>query len=235
MKAMAIRLLSVLPMLALVAACSDEAAPPAQARTEAAVSVPADLPRGSGFDFYVLALSWSPAYCRIEGADANRQQCAEGRDFGFVVHGLWPQFEAGYPEFCPARDPDRVPSDLGRTYSDIVPSMGLIGHQWRKHGSCSGLSQKDYFRVLRAARERVTVPSDFTLGNLPVEIGAREAEAAFIATNPGLAGDGIAIACGRGMLREVRICMTPSLEFRACGEVDRGGCRIDNLEVPEPG
>jgi len=235
MKAKAIRLLSVLPMLALVAACSGEAAPEAQAGAKATVPVAADLPLGTGFDFYVLALSWSPAYCRIEGAEANRQQCAEGRDFGFIVHGLWPQFEAGYPEFCPARDPDRVPSDLGRNYSDIVPSLGLIGHQWRKHGSCSGLSQRDYFKVLRAARERVTVPADFASANLPAQIDALDAEAAFIATNPGLTGDGIAIACGRGMLREVRICMTPSLEFRTCGEVDRGGCRIDNLEVPEPG
>lgn len=235
MKAIAFRLLSVLPMLAFMAACADEAAPQAQARTEAAASVAADVPLGRGFDFYVLALSWSPAYCRIKGADANRKQCAEGRDLGFIVHGLWPQFEAGYPEFCPTRDPDRVPSQLGLSYSDIVPTMGLIGHQWRKHGSCSGLSQTDYFHVLRAASERVTVPSRFASGNLPAQIDALDAEAAFITANPGLAGDGIAIACERGMLREVRICMTPSLTFRACGEVDRGGCRLDNLEVPEPG
>ena len=83
--------------------------------------------RGKGFDFYVLALSWSPAYCQIEGSNANRKQCAEDRDLGFVVHGLWPQFETGYPEFCPTRQPDRVPADLGGDYLDIVPSMGLIG------------------------------------------------------------------------------------------------------------
>ena len=233
-RAIAIRLLAALPMLVVLAACTDDGTPQAQARTAEAVSAPADLPLGTGFDFYVLALSWSPAYCEIEGDNANRQQCAEDRDLGFVVHGLWPQLDKGYPEFCPTRQPERVPAALGRDYIDIVPSMGLIGHQWRKHGSCSGLSQKDYFRVLRAARQQITIPPAFASEKLPAQIDALEAEEAFISANPGMQGDGIAISCERGMLREVRICMTPSLKFRACGEIDRGGCKIDNLEVPEP-
>jgi len=233
-KAKLLRLLMALPVLVVVAACSDAAAPPVHAETTASASTTGDLPLGSGFDFYVLALSWSPAYCLAEGDRANRQQCAEDRDLGFVVHGLWPQFESGYPEFCPSREPDRVPSGLGRDVIDIVPTMGLIGHQWRKHGSCSGLSQRDYFKVLRAARERVTVPKAFAPENLPAEIDALEAEDAFTAANPGMKRTGIAISCQRGLLREVRICMTPSLEFRSCGEVDRAGCTIDDLDVPEP-
>ncbi|MCB1968558.1 MAG: ribonuclease, partial [Candidatus Accumulibacter sp.] len=95
-----LRILLALPVLALAAACSDQGAPPARAGTEAAVAGTTSVPLGSGFDFYVLALSWSPAYCLIEGDRANKQQCAEERDLGFVVHGLWPQFESGYPEFC---------------------------------------------------------------------------------------------------------------------------------------
>ena len=230
------RLAAVLAMLTIVAACSDDGAPQAQAWTASpATAIVSDLPLGEGFDFYVLALSWSPAYCQAEGAGANQTQCASGRDLGFVVHGLWPQFESGYPEFCPTRQPDRVPSSLGGDYTDIVPSMGLIGHQWRKHGSCSGLSQKDYFQTLRAALDRITVPAAFAPGKLPAKVGAIEAEEAFTAANPGLKRDGIAIKCDRGLLREVRICLTPSLEFRACREVDRAGCKIDNLNVPAPG
>lgn len=229
------RLLTALAVLAVVVGCSDNGPPAAQAESVDGASVAADLPLGTGFDFYVLALSWSPAYCQIEGANANTQQCGKDRDFGFVVHGLWPQFESGYPEFCTTRQPDRVPADLGGDYLDIVPFMGLIGHQWRKHGSCSGLSQKEYFRVLRAAHARIQVPEAFAPENLPAKIDAMEAEEAFIAANPGMARDGIAVACRGGMLREVRICLTPTLGFRDCTEVDRNGCRIDNLEVPEPG
>lgn len=224
-----------MPVLALTAACADESTPPAHAETHQATSGSHDVPLGFGFDFYVLALSWSPAYCLVEGERANQQQCAEDRDLGFVVHGLWPQYENGYPEFCPSRQPDRVPSQLGRNYLDIVPSMGLIGHQWRKHGSCSGLSQADYLKVLRVARERVKVPKVFALDQLPARIDAFEAENAFIAANPGMTRDGIAVQCQRGLLREVRICMTPSLDYRSCGEIDRSGCKIKNLNVPEPG
>lgn len=230
-----LRILLALPVLVFAAACSDQGAPPARAGTGEAVAGTTGVPLGSGFDFYVLALSWSPAYCLVEGDRANPQQCAEDRDLGFVVHGLWPQFESGYPEFCPNREPDRVPASLGRAYLDVVPTMGLIGHQWRKHGSCSGLSQANYLKALRAARARVIVPAAFAPERLPAEIDALEAEDAFIAANPGMKRDTIAVHCERGLLREIRICMTPSLDYRACGEVDRAGCKIDNLTVPEPG
>jgi ribonuclease T2 len=228
--------LTALALLLGLFACSDETALPAEAGQKAAAAIPvsADIPVGSGFDFYVLALSWSPAYCLIEGERANRQQCDEDRDLGFVVHGLWPQFEAGYPEFCPSREPERVPSQLGHDYIDIVPSMGLIGHQWRKHGSCSGLTQREYFDATRAAWRRIVVPDAFAPRNLPGEIDALEAEDAFIDANPQMTRAGIAVKCERGMLREISICMTSTLEFRDCEEVDRKGCRRENLDIPEP-
>src|SRR5215470_7016408 len=45
------------------------------------------------FDYYVLALSWSPSFCEIATGNARRQQCGV-RPFSFVVHGLWPQYAA---------------------------------------------------------------------------------------------------------------------------------------------
>lgn len=235
----AIVFLTALPLLALLSGCSEESGPFANdGQTAFPVSSAAaagELPLGEGFDFYVLALSWSPAYCLVTGERANKQQCAEDRDLAFVVHGLWPQNETGYPEFCPSREPERVPSQLGQDYLDLLPSMGLIGHQWRKHGSCSGLTQRDYFEVTRAARERISIPEQFALESLPGEIDAVEAEEAFIEVNPGLSRDAIAVKCERGMLREIRICMTSTLDFRGCREVDRKGCKLDNLDVPEPG
>src|SRR6188768_4245397 len=52
------------------------------------------------FDFYVLALSWSPSYCEQAGDRKSAQQQCGARPFSFVVHGLWPQYERGFPEFC---------------------------------------------------------------------------------------------------------------------------------------
>lgn len=191
-----------------------------------------DRPAASGFDFFVLALSWSPSYCAIEGPRANRAQCAPDLDHGLIVHGLWPQFERGYPEYCRLGEPDRVPDRLADSVSDIMPTRGLVGHQWRKHGSCTGLSQRDYLATTRKAFERINVPADLRDAEQAMRLDASAIEAAFTSANPGLRRDGIAIACKEGMLSEVRICMTKDLDFRACENLNRRECRRDGLAVP---
>lgn len=188
-------------------------------------------PVGSGFDFYVLSLSWSPAFCASDAGKNSRQQCGSDRKYGFVVHGLWPQNETGYPEFCGEDKKERVPQELGRGMFDIMPSMGLIGHQWRKHGSCSGLSQKDYFDTIRAAHQRVTVPQDLSSGNSSKTLSADAVETAFIGANPGMVKQGVAISCEGPLLEEVRICMNKDLSFRTCPEVDRRGCRSNTTAI----
>lgn len=193
------------------------------------------IPQGTGYDFLVLALTWSPSYCAIEGKDANRQQCAEGRDLGFIVHGLWPQFEKGWPEFCASSGPGRVPNELVRQYLDIMPSAGLMGHQWRKHGSCTGLSQSDYFRLLRMARQRITIPDRFDLLADDIDIAPARLEAVFLADNPGMQADGIAVTCSDRHVSEVRICLTSDLEFRSCRQIDARSCNLATATMPAPG
>lgn len=186
----------------------------------------------SGFDFYVLALSWSPSYCEIEGADADRQQCEAGRPYAFVVHGLWPQFEKGYPRDCQTDQPRNVPEDLARAQLDIMPSPGLVGHEWRSHGTCSGLSQTGYFAMLRKARETIVIPARYERLENWVSEKPQDVEKAFLVANPGMAADGAAVTCNRRYLAEVRICMTKDLTFRACPEVDRAACRLDKAVMP---
>lgn len=189
---------------------------------------------GGRYDFLVLSLSWSPSYCEDKGEDANRQQCERDEPFGFVVHGLWPQFEQGWPEYCDTSEPERVPDALVQTYLDIMPSAGLIGHQWRKHGSCSGMGQRDYLAATRTAFERITVPEQFRSTSSRVELDPDMVEAAFRESNLDLPADAIAITCENGLLREVRICLTRELGFRACEEVDRRSCSTDSTAMPAP-
>lgn len=189
----------------------------------------------SPFDFYVLSLSWSPSYCAIEGEDANRTQCGAHPAHALIVHGLWPQFEEGWPEFCDSAEPSRVPDALVDTMLDIMPSAGLVGHQWRKHGTCSGMDQQRYFETTRRARDAIEIPNRFTRVEQDAEISPEEAEGAFRAVNDGLAADGIAVTCRQGLLSEIRICLTRDLDFRACPEVDSRGCELDRMSFPPTG
>lgn len=189
------------------------------------------LTAGTGFDFYVLALSWSPSFCEAEGADANRQQCASGRPYAFVVHGLWPQFEQGYPQNCSTDQPDLSKQALRGLY-DLMPSTGLVRHQWKKHGSCSGLNQGDYFATLRAAREKVAIPQEFSRLDAYRTLAPDEVERAFLQSNPSLPPEGIAVTCDKRYLREVRVCLTKDLAFRSCPEIDRRSCRLEKAVMP---
>lgn len=217
--------------LLALAGCDQQAQSDSEPAQAAAVEAGKRIPLGKGFDFYVLSLSWSPSYCEAEGENANRQQCASGRPYAFVVHGLWPQFERGFPEDCGTGGPD-VDSDTARSLYDLMPSAGLIRHEWRKHGTCSGLSQADYFKVLRFARERVVVPQEFRRLDDYRTLSPGEAEQAFLKANPGLDASEVAVTCDRRFLREVRICMSKDLGFRSCPEIDRGACRAAKVVMP---
>lgn len=191
----------------------------------------AGIPIGSGFDFYVLALSWSPSYCESEGEDANPQQCKAQRPYAFVVHGLWPQYERGFPSDC-ATDEPGVPNEIVRTLYDIMPAAGLIRHEWKAHGACSGLSQEDYFAVLRAARAKIVIPPQFERLDNYLTIAPGAVEAAFLKYNPNMPADGIAPACDKRYLSEMRICLTKDLKFRSCAEIDKRACRLDKTVMP---
>ena len=190
-----------------------------------------DRRRPGDFDYFVLALSWSPSFCAEEGAEDNRQQCGTDRNFGFVVHGLWPQYERGYPRDCRVGQ-RHVPDSLVRSLSDIMPSTRLVGHQWRIHGTCSGLDQWDYFRTLRAARQKIRIPDYFKNPESSGLIAASEVEKAFLSVNREMDEDGISVTCERRFLREVRICMTKDLKFRPCEQLESKSCRSDRLIMP---
>lgn len=184
------------------------------------------------FDFYVLSLSWSPSFCASSQGRGDRQQCGTDRRRGFVVHGLWPQQNQGYPEFCKSQEPERVSEQLGRTMFDIMPSMGLIGHQWRKHGSCSGLSQKAYFELTRRAFEKINVPAELAAPKTQLTLSPNDIERKFIDNNRGLSNQSIAVSCDNTRFDELRICLNKDLSFRSCPEVDRKSCRARSTIIP---
>ena len=182
---------------------------------------------GSGFDHYLLALSWTPGWCAREGAGRGDARCDEGADSGWQVHGLWPQHAEGWPEFCTtaARDPSRRQT---AAMADIMGSAGLAWHQWRKHGRCSGLNAGAYFAKTRAAFARVTLPE-------PEAATAEALGDALLAGNPDLAPGQFVVTCSGDRLAEIRVCLTPWLTPRPCGaDVLARACRGPLTVDPRP-
>lgn len=182
------------------------------------------------FDFYVLALSWTPTHCKLNKHRADRQQCGS-RPFGFTVHGLWPQFNQGYPEYCQSAQ-SYVPRNIVSQLSAIMPSAGLIGYQWRKHGSCSGLSQTDYFATLKAAHAKVKIPASLQELEKAQTVNPQQIKNAFLRSNSQLSPNGIAITCRKNHLQEIRICMTKDLEFTQCKQLASNSCASRSLTMP---
>lgn len=186
--------------------------------------------RAGDFDFWVLSLSWSPSWCEATGDARGDAQCA--RPFAFVVHGLWPQWDRGYPSDCPTRaaGPSRAEVDA---VLDVMPSPGLVRHEWRKHGTCSGLSGTSYLKIVRKLFEKIRVPDEYKDPRAPRMVETRAVERAFMAANKGLDADEISISCDSRRLREVRICLKKDLSaFVSCPEVERRDCRAPRVYMP---
>jgi ribonuclease T2 len=184
------------------------------------------------FDFYILALSWSPTFCQAtaERGREAREQCGE-RPYSFVVHGLWPQYERGFPRSCQVPAP-RLNREIMSSMLDLMPAPRLVYNQWDQHGTCSGLAARGYFDLVRQARGAVKIPEAYHTLKAPITVHPDEVEDAFVKANPGLPRSGIAVTCDSTRLSEVRICMTKELRFRDCAEVDRRACRREKLIMP---
>ena len=227
-------------VLAMLAVLAGLALAPAQAQEELWPATPHVEPQGDvpgRFDYYTLVLSWSPTQCRDTERGTDDAQCArdDGVRFGFVLHGLWPQYENGYPERCRTRWRPFVSEQVINTLLDVMPSRGLVIHEYREHGTCSGLRPEPYFALARRLFSQITIPKRY---RNPLEtqlVSPREVMADFLRANPGLRPDMIEITCeGLGnQLRDVRICLTRDGRLRSCGMNERRGtqCHASQMHV----
>ncbi|MEO0653684.1 MAG: ribonuclease T2 [Pseudomonadota bacterium] len=190
--------------------------------------------RAGEFDYYVLALSWSPTWCALEGADRGSEQCDADRDLGWILHGLWPQYHQGWPSYCPTSERNPSRGDTA-AMADIMGTSGLAWHQWNKHGRCSGLSSDDYYALSREAYGGVVRPDVFRRLDEAVKLPARVVEQAFLEANPALEPDMITITCKQGRIQEARICLSRDLSPVPCGrDVVRDCTMSDALFAPIP-
>jgi ribonuclease T2 len=195
---------TVLLMLICLTPLSAEAKRSRRPNPQPAPAVSKNVP--GKFDFYVLALSWSPDYCAAKGAQ-DPQQCGQGKQLGFVLHGLWPQYNQGWPADCTNEAFDR---SMQQQFPGLYPSAKLYTHEWEKHGTCSGLSQEGYHQLSADMKAAVVIPDRYQQPTKPFRTTAQALKDDFVTTNPGMSVESVAPSCsGSGrFLQEVLVCRT---------------------------
>jgi len=191
--------------------------------------------RAGQFDHYLLALSWMPAFCALEGDRRADARCAPGTGLGWMVHGLWPQHAGGdWPEYC--QTAERAPSRRETAaQADLFGAAGAAWHQWNKHGRCTGLSAATYYALTREALAQLVLPEVFDAIRTPLSVAPEVVEAAFIEANPALTQEMMITTCRNGAIVELRLCLTRGLEPRPCErallrrECTLGAARLEAL------
>ncbi|MGA7857464.1 MAG: ribonuclease T2 [Terracidiphilus sp.] len=227
---MKLRILAIaLAFLLPIAGCksrpqnASEAAPggPADARSQASGQATAS---GSGFDFYLLNLSWSPEFCY---SHPNASECAAHA--AFVLHGLWPENNDGsYPEGC-SNAPG--PADAAQ-YRDIYPDPGLLEHEWQTHGTCSGLSPDAFFQTARSAFRAVAIPTTLSTLRSQTSLPPDQIIDLFTASNPAIPRSSFVVSCGHNYLTAVEVCVDKSLHPVPCTAIR--SCRANTVRIPPP-
>jgi ribonuclease T2 len=189
------------------------------------------------FDYYALVLSWSPTYCANEGEDDDAQcNRRDGRRYSFVLHGLWPQYEHGYPSQCRLSRRPFVPENVITSMLDIMPSRGLVIHEYRTHGTCSGLDPARYFATAHRLFDGINIPQRFRNPFESQLVAPSDIRREFLQANPNFKPDMIAIVCGgagKG-LKEVRFCVSKDGQPRTCGQNENQSklCSTDRVFIP---
>lgn len=191
----------------------------------------ADNTPGS-FDYYLLTLSWAPQFCATHAGNAASSECDPAWHLGFVVHGLWPENDDGsHPQDCAPAQPVAQPTV--EHMLAIMPSRGLIQHEWATHGTCSGLGAQDYFAAIEKAFRQVQIPPEYRAPAQAIQSRPADIEQKFAAANHAPMGD-FRVSCSNSELGAVEVCLTKDLQYRQCSSRLRD-CRAPQVTVqPTP-
>lgn len=170
-------------------------------------------------EYYVMSYSWAPDHCRgverrsKQPGGRDYLQCGSGRNFGYVLHGLWPQGSRAkpgqYPRACEGDQP-RIDRKLLEKYLCMSPSVWLLQHEYEYHGTCmhdEALEDpKTYFDTALRLHQQLRLPDR----QLP---DTAESRRWLLANNPHLKPDSIQYYA-KG--REWQFCYDNSFAPTAC-------------------
>jgi ribonuclease T2 len=180
------------------------------------------------FDYYLLTLSWAPQFCATNPNGRSTAECNPKNHMGLVVHGLWPQFNNGkWPQDCSSTQP--VSSATVNHMLPMMPGKQLIQHEWAKHGTCSGLSVKNYFGAIEKLYTDLTVPDEFKKPADSAQTSPGDIEAAFASAN-NAPQEAFRVSCPQQDFSAVEICLDKDLKYMACPTTQKD-CRADQIQV----
>ncbi|MFM9853871.1 MAG: ribonuclease T2 family protein [Sphingomonadaceae bacterium] len=191
-------------------------------------AIPAGQSRTGEVTGHILALSWSPQFCRTHSGERFDTQCG-AQKFGFILHGLWPDGQGrASPQYC--KPVGAIPATVVRQSFCATPSVDLQSHEWAKHGSCITTDAATYFRVGTSLFNAVKIPDMDGLSRARPSVGAFVT--ALVAANPGLRADMFSIDTGKGgWLQEVRLCLDKTYHPRRCPSDLRGANPRSALKI----
>jgi ribonuclease T2 len=168
---------------------------------------------------YVFAYSWKPGYCYT--TNPEYPGCLEPKEYwkyNLTIHGLWPQYNtSGYPSYC-SNEPfdENIPYEIGwDTMTTYFPDVNydesssdydsFWDHEWTKHGTCSGLSQYDFFlQTINLSKKYVTPDIIDKYMNTTDQLSTELLRGSF-------GGDSyVALQCTNNIFTEVYTCWTTS-------------------------
>jgi ribonuclease T2 len=215
----------VLTLLLPLVACNPNPKPtPEPVPRPRATAFAAQPSATQNFDYYLLNLSWSPEFCH---SHPNATECSQHS--AFVLHGLWPQNNSGpYPQNCSTEPGPRNPA----AYSEIYPDPGLLVHEWRTHGTCSGLTPDAFFTLARTAFHSVAIPPALSHLDHQISMPPGQILDLFTAANPSIPRSSLALSCGNNYLTAIEVCLNKSAQPTPCGPIR--SCRANTVRIPPP-
>lgn len=208
------------------------------------------IDKNNKFDFYVLSMSYQPEFCDSHQFDSF-VGCEKPNDYwksSLTIHGLWPQRSDGtWPSSCSNEafsmdvvnevGLDRFMQNWPNTKAspdDRRAYTGFWAHEWTKHGTCSGLTQKQYFTT---AMDHFLATPSLVRERYGSTVTKSELTKAYDSNDPTTS---VTLICSGKYLSEVRICLqknekdgTATERMKCTESVTKEGNCPDELTIPK--
>jgi ribonuclease T2 len=211
---------------------------------------PAANPANDSKPFYVLAMSWEPAFCEglPDKTECKRQTATSFEASHFSLHGLWPQPRRKV--FCnvdkvlasaddahqwEALPEPKLSAATKAALNQVMPGTQsmLERHEWTKHGSCyPGADAETYFKDAVRLMSAVNTSSvqGFVAANVGKTIQSADLRAKFDEAFGKGAGDRVRVACKPDGNRQLITEITLGLK----GDISAGTPITDLIAASSP-